>query len=196
MNPELNGSTGAELWLDVIEFQEKLKACEAHEHLLTETCPDCIPHLERAVDLYTDHFMAGFSLPDCPAYDEWQSFKTEELRNQLASALLRLSSFYTSSSRQDFEMAISYARRWLTLDSLHEPAHQHLMTLFAQSGQRVEAIQQFQECVQILDEELGISPSKETTQLYERIQSEDIFSTCPGITRKFIGRPNEATFFR
>ena len=68
------------------------------------------------------------------------------------------------------------------------------MIIFAQSGQRVEAIRQYHECVHILDEELGISPSKETSQLYERIQSEDIFSTRPGITRKFIGRPNEAAF--
>ena len=60
LNPELNPSSGAGLWLDVVEFQEKLKACEAHKHPPSEICPDCIPYLESALDLYTDHFMAGF----------------------------------------------------------------------------------------------------------------------------------------
>ncbi len=194
VSPEVQSSVGAGLWLDVVEFQEKLKGCDAHDHPPAEICPDCIPYLEAAVDLYTDHFMAGFSLPDSPTYDEWQFFQAEGLRNQLASALVRLSSYYTATARQDFETAIKHARRWLTLDPLHEPAQQHLMILFAQSGQRVEAIQQYHECVHILEDELGIRPSKETTQLYERIQSEDIFSTRPGIKRKFVGRPDEAAF--
>ena len=153
LSSELSTSTEGELWLDVVEFQEKLKACETHDHPPTEICPDCIPHLEGAVDLYTDHFMAGFSLPDSPAYDEWQFFQAEGLRGQLASALTRLSSFYTS--RQDFETAIRYARRWLTLDPLHEPAHQNLMVLFAQSGQKTAALRQYKRLVRTLDEDLG-----------------------------------------
>jgi predicted ATPase/DNA-binding SARP family transcriptional activator len=191
LNPELNTSSGTALWLDVAEFQQQLKACEKHEHPTTETCPDCIPHLETAVDLYTDHFMTGFSLPDSPVYDEWQFFQTEGLRSQLTSTLLRLSSFYTSASRQDFETAIRYARRWLTLDPLHEPAHQHLMTLFAQSGQRVKAIRQYQECAHILDEDLGISPSKETSALYERIQTDQDFPENHVIRRELIEIPRK-----
>jgi DNA-binding SARP family transcriptional activator len=49
------------------------------------------------------------------------------------------------------------------------------MTLFAQSGQRVKAIRQYQECSHILDEALGISPSKETSALQERIHPMRIF---------------------
>ncbi len=162
------------MWLDVVEFQEKLKACETHDHPPTEICPDCIPHLEAAVDLYTDHFMAGFSLKDCPAYDEWQFFQAEGLRGQLASALTRLSSFYTS--RQDFETAIRYARRWLTLDPLHEPAHQNLMVLFAQSGQKTAALRQYKRLVRTLDEDLGVDPSQETIQLNERIKDGEFES--------------------
>ena len=58
----------------------------------------------------------------------------------------------------------------------------------------MQAIRQYHECVHILDEELGIHPSNEITQLYERIQSEDGFTASTGISRKFIGRPNEAAF--
>ena len=190
LSSKLSTSTEGDLWLDVVDFQKKLKACEAHEHPPAEICPDCIPHLERAVDLYTDHFMAGFSLRDSPAYDEWQFFQAEGLRGQLASALTRLSSFYTS--RQDFETAIRYARRWLTLDPLHEPAHQNLMVLFAQSGQKTAAIRQYQVCLELLNEELGVDPSQETVQLYERIK-EGEFESMTGVDRD--RRTNQLTTY-
>ena len=90
LNPELNTSSGAELWLDLAVFQQQLKTCEDHKHSATDTCPDCIPHLEAAVDLYTDHFMAGFSLPDCPEFDEWQFFQTQGLKDEFAGVLERL----------------------------------------------------------------------------------------------------------
>ncbi len=168
LNSELNKSAGGELWLDVVEFQRQLQACEAHEHPQTEACPDCLHHLEAAVDLYSDHFMSGFSLKDCPVYDEWQFFQTEGLRNQLESALVRLSSYYAKQGEP--QTAITHARRWLTLDPLHEPAHQHLMILFAQSGQKASAIRQYEVLVRTLEDDLGVSPSQETIQLYERIK--------------------------
>ncbi|MCB0187312.1 MAG: hypothetical protein KDE31_23755, partial [Caldilineaceae bacterium] len=36
----------------------------------------------EAVALYHDEFMAGFSLPDTPAFDEWQRFEREGLQRQ------------------------------------------------------------------------------------------------------------------
>jgi predicted ATPase/DNA-binding SARP family transcriptional activator len=199
LNPELGTSSGAELWLDVAEFQKQLKACEKHEHTATETYPDCIPFLEAAVDLYTDHFMAGFSLPDSPEFDEWQFFQAEELRGQLASALTRLSSYYASASRQDFETAIRYARRWLTLDPLHEPAHQQLMELYALSGQKAAALRQYERCYQVLSDELGVSPSEETQSLYQRIRTSTLTpptgsqpkNNLPLELTSFIGRQDE-----
>jgi len=197
LNPELNATSGAGLWLDVVEFQRQLKACEAHEHLSTETCPDCIPYLESAVDLYTDHFMAGFSLPDSPAYDEWQFFQTESLRSQLASALVRLSTHYSTVG--DHDVAITYARRWLKLDPFHEPAHQQLMTLFAQSGQRAAALRQYETCRQVLADEFGVEPGDETQSLYQRIRDRTLISgsdshpknNLPLELTSFIGRQDE-----
>ena len=141
LNPELKSLPGGGIWLDVQEFQEKLKAKEAHNHPASETCPDCLPLLEDAVALYTDHFMAGFSLTDSPGYDEWQFFQREGLRHQLANTLEQLSAHYSTVG--EYEAAITYARRWLALDPLHEPAHRRLMTLIRQirpEGGRPQAI--------------------------------------------------------
>ncbi|MCP4543137.1 MAG: tetratricopeptide repeat protein [Chloroflexi bacterium] len=156
-----------DLWVDVDQFRQRLSACETHDHPPTETCPDCIPLLEEAATLYRDHFLAGFTLRDSLAFDEWQFFQTEELKDQLASALVRLARYYTSQG--DFEPAITHARRWLALDPLHEPAHRHLMVLYAQSGQRSAALRQYKTCRDLLTKELRVEPSEKTQETYERL---------------------------
>src|SRR5207248_2977441 len=66
--------------------------------------------------------------------------------------------------------AIPYARRWLALDRLHEPAHRQLMQLYTWVGQRAAALHQYRECVQVLEQELGVAPLEATTQLYQAIK--------------------------
>jgi DNA-binding SARP family transcriptional activator len=73
------------------------------------------------------------------------------------------------SGQGDFEQAIEYGRRWLAMDTLHEPAHRQLMKLYAWAGQQAAAIRQYEECVRYLDEELGVPPEPETEALYETI---------------------------
>ncbi|MFN2134372.1 MAG: SARP family transcriptional regulator, partial [Candidatus Promineifilaceae bacterium] len=68
-------------------------------------------NLSQAVALYRDDFLAGFTLPDCPAYDEWQYFRSESLRRSLVTALDRL--VETLSDRGDYETAVPHARRRL-----------------------------------------------------------------------------------
>ena len=128
----------AEVWLDVSEFQDRLAECRTHGHPQEEVCPACLPLLAEAAALYRDHFLVGFTLRDSPDFDEWQFFQTEGLRDELASALERLT--HAHSAQGEFEQAIAYARRWLALDRLHEPAHRHLMHLYAWSGQRAAAL--------------------------------------------------------
>src|SRR6185503_7667804 len=71
----------------------------------------------------------------------------------------------------ELETAIVYARRWLALDPLHEPAHRYLMLLYAWSGQWSAAFRQYRECARLLERELGVPPHEETIQLYEHIKA-------------------------
>jgi len=121
--------------------------------------------------------MAGFTLPDSPAFDDWQSYEREGLRRDLAGALERLAGLLGRSAEESTEQAIGYARRWLALDPLDEAAHRLLMQLYARSGQRQAALQQYQECVQLLETELGLPPADETTALVERIRSGEFEQT-------------------
>jgi tetratricopeptide (TPR) repeat protein len=115
--------------------------------------------------------MAGFGLRDSAAFDDWQFFQSESLRRELAGALERLAR--GRGALGEWEPAIAHARRWLALDTLHEPAYRLLMQLYAWSDQRAAALRQYRECVRILGEELGVAPLEETTAIYQAIQEND-----------------------
>jgi DNA-binding SARP family transcriptional activator len=159
----------ADYWLDVDHFTRLVRAWETHGHPREQVCPECLKALTEAVALYQGDFLEGFGLRDSVAYDDWQFFQAEELRQELASALERLVFEHTAQGNR--EAALPYARRWLALDPLHEPAHRQLMQLYAQTGRRSAALRQYEECVRILDEELGLAPAEETTALYEQIRT-------------------------
>ncbi len=156
-------------WLDVAEFRAALAAVRTHDHSPPELCPHCLTQLTAASALYTADFLAGFSLPECQEFDEWLFFEAEGLRQALSEMLQILMQWHTS--QKEFTQSIEYARGWLSLDSLHEPAHRELMQLYAWHGQQAAALRQYQECVRLLEEELGVEPEEETTALYEAIKS-------------------------
>ncbi|MDQ4078631.1 MAG: tetratricopeptide repeat protein, partial [Chloroflexota bacterium] len=120
--------------------------------------------------LYSDDFLAGFTLPDCPEFDEWQFFEREGFCQTLGTVLVQLIHVYQAQG--EWEDAIEQARRWLALDTLHEPAHRQLMRLYALAGRQAAALRQYDECVRLLDEELGVPPEEETTELWEAIKTK------------------------
>jgi len=158
-----------EIKIDVSQFEKLLAACPAHTAAPDQLCPVCHPRRVEAVTLYRDDFLAGFSLTGSPEYDEWQFFQTEHLRRKLAAALEKLARY--DQEPEQWETALAYARRWLSLDPLHEPAHRQLMWLYAQSGQQAAALRQYQLCVETLQAELGVPPAPETTTLYNHIRT-------------------------
>jgi predicted ATPase len=160
----------SDLWLDVRQFRALLQSCQEHGHPQEQVCPDCLSALAEAIELYQGDFMAGFSLRDSADFDEWQFFQAESLRQELALALETLARGH--SAQGEHQVAIPYARRWLALDPLHEPAQRCLMRLYAWSGQRAAALRQYAECQRVLGEELGAPPEEETTQLYQAIKEK------------------------
>ncbi|HEX5501132.1 MAG TPA: AAA family ATPase [Thermomicrobiales bacterium] len=159
-----------ECWVDVERFHRRLAACRTHGHPATAVCPACLPLLADAAELYRDDFLVGFTLRDSPAFDDWQARQAEGLRHDLAGALRRLVEGHGQQGA--FETAIAYARRGLALDPLHEPTQRQLMRVYAWAGQPAAALRQYRECVRILDQELGVPPVAETTDLYHAIKAQ------------------------
>src|SRR5579875_533904 len=153
-------------FVDVVEFR-RLLGLSGHSRPVNSLCPDRLARLRRAIELYRDDFLAGFSLRDSPQFEDWQFGESELLRREFAGALERLSTLEATAG--DFEPAIGHARRWLSLDLLNEPAHRQLMRLYAWSGERAAALRQYQECARILDRELNVGPLEATIELHQAI---------------------------
>jgi DNA-binding SARP family transcriptional activator len=178
---------GAPIWVDVSEFRRLATGCDLHRSVPQGACPACRQALSRAAELYRGDFLEGFTLRDSAPFDDWQFFQTDALRRELASVLQSLATF--KASQGEFEGAIAYARRWLSLDPLLEEAHRLLIQLYTWSGQRNAALRQYRECVRILEQELGVPPLEETTRLYQTVLKEGRLPMppAPGPARQTVG---------
>ena len=164
---EITLKTNSALWIDVLEFQRNLAQISAHPHSSDTACADCLASLLAAIDLYRDDFLRGFTLPDSPAFDEWQFFQTDQLRGNLIEGLKRVIRYYVS--HHDVPQAIESARRWVAQSPWSEAAHREMMRLYALNDQRSAALQQYRDCVRILREEFEVGPEEGTRALYETI---------------------------
>lgn len=173
----------ADIWIDSEAYQQAVDECTSPDQPAGILSEHCLSRLTDAVALYSDDFLAGFTLSDSAEFDDWQFFQTEGLRQSLADVLERL--VYTHQARGEFEQAIPYARRRLSIDPLHEPAHRALMQLYAWAGQPAAALRQYDECVRMLDEEFGVPPEDETVDLHEAIRTKRLPmpSTAPAADR-------------
>jgi len=155
--------------LDTTAFGVLLDACEEHRHSRLETCDPCMARLQKAVVLYQGDFFEGFSLGDSPAFEEWSVLQREWAHRLALSALHLLARCHEQHG--ELKQALQHTWRQLELDPWREKAHRQLMRLLALIGRRSAALRQYRVCRRVLEEELGVSPSEETTALYQRIRS-------------------------
>lgn len=161
------------LQVDTEEFKEQLTSLYTHSHPEDQACLECLSSLEKAVALYKGDFFEGFNLKDCPEFDDWQFFQRENLRSDYGGALQKLADYYQNQC--DWDKAIARTRSWLALDRLHEAPHRKLMMLYYLIGQKSAALRQYEDCKQILEQELGEDPEEETQKVYEEIRSGSLY---------------------
>lgn len=170
-----------EIRVDVDEFDSEVKATLSHGHRPTEVCSDCLPHLRAALSLYRGDFLESFLVRGSAEFEDWVRNTAESVRPRVADAYQRLANGLAGAG--DYNGAIRSVREWMALDPLHEPAHRSLMLFHAWVGDRSGAIQAYRNCIAILDQELGVPPLAETTELYEAVLDEDL-PPAPGGRRR------------
>ena len=166
---------GHNFWMDTNQFRKLVNGCILTDQTVNEVAPSCMDSLKQAAALYRDDFLTGFSLPDALEFADWQLFQAENHRRKLAQLYETLSRGH--AGQNEWEPAIAFARRWLSLDALEESAHRQVMRLLAMKGQRNAALVQYEQCRQVLAEELEVEPSDQTTALYEKIKQGEFGQT-------------------
>jgi DNA-binding SARP family transcriptional activator/predicted ATPase len=147
--------------IDVVEFETAARTANN----VREVDPAAEREaLEQAAGLYQDDL-----LPDL--YDDWLGPKREQLRLQFAAILNRLA--LLSEKEGDFPAGIRHAARLLALDPLREEYYQLLIRLHLRNHDRSSAIRIYHQCLRTLQRELGISPGKETQDLFKQALKSD-----------------------
>ncbi len=150
-------SPGDALWVDVDAFQSQSAAMVEKLPSLTELPPE----VWDTVNLYRGDLVPSI-------YDDWIDPLRAHWQQQFIHFLLALIEF--SRKNQNHADAIRLAKRLLQIDPLRESSHRLLMESFYASGDRAAALQQFEQCQQILRDELDAEPMPETVTLYRQIR--------------------------
>lgn len=147
-------------WIDVDEFE-----------LRTTTLPQNEPELalrnaQVAVDLYRGDYLAE------SLYDSW----TLEERERLLARYLATATLVSNRllARGETHQAVEMCERVLRRDRCYEEAYHVLIRAYARSGSRSQALRSYSRCVQALNDDLGIDPLPETTEIYEQVKRNEV----------------------
>lgn len=153
----------ARIWLDIEEFQTAFE--RAHGVRGRDLTPDMADGLRRAASLYAGELLEGW-------YQDWCVFERERYKARYLSMLEKLLEY--ADLRGDIDDALLYGERVLEHDRAHERTHVRMMRLHYLAGDRTAALRQFQQCVTVLERELGARPASRTVELYEQIRDDRV----------------------
>lgn len=142
------------LWIDAEEFETIA---------LTALKGDSVADVDRALSLYRGDLLEE------DRYEEW----TQTRRAHLKRLYERLLAHAGQLDEAQGKMLQSIDRwsRLLAVDNCNEDAHRQLMRLYALTGSRHLAVQQFEQCKETISRELDAEPEAATVALHRQILS-------------------------
>ncbi|HSH03977.1 MAG TPA: BTAD domain-containing putative transcriptional regulator [Anaerolineae bacterium] len=156
------GLVAERVWVDLTVWQEML-LCAGHER--GRVCASCYERKEAGVEIYRDHFLAGFSLRDAITFDEWAFLESEQYRQQFSQLIGSLVVYERGQGH--LGRAIAHSHQWVKHDPLQEEAHKQLIQLYMESGQPDYGRRQFEIYARYWEEELGLSVGDDVAALLD-----------------------------
>jgi DNA-binding SARP family transcriptional activator len=155
LNPE------AALWLDAAVFEQAFLRLQ---HLPgAELSAQGVQVLEDAVNLYRGGLQESW-------YQDWYLQERERFQHMYLIMLDKLMDHCESHHR--YTAGLTYGTRILLCERARERTHRRLMRLHYLSGDRTAALRQYERCIRVLDEELGVGPARRTIALYDQIRTD------------------------
>lgn len=152
-------------WVDAWAFERLVNHSERLLHLVGDPVigRQVTRCSERLLNLYQGAFL------EREASNPWTLTLSERLR----SKLLRHMQDAGLAWEQDdnWEGAIRFYRKGLEVDPLTEELYQRLIIAYRATGRRAEAMRTFHRCRLILADQLQITPSQQTLELYHSLKA-------------------------
>lgn len=146
---------GSEFWLDAAMLER-----DVPEDRLTD-------ELIEDVSLYEGDLLPGF-------YEDWAMLAREHLHAVFERKMQCLLEGLVQQRR--WQRVLEWGERWIAEGQSPELAYRAMMLAHAALGDTSSVASVYQRCVQALREELGVDPSEETRNAYERLsRGEKLF---------------------
>ena len=155
LNPELA------CWTDHGEFLTEIRDAQharqaGHTQQVLSACHSAV-QLYRG-PLFEDDLDGDWYLPE-----------RRNLKDLYLQALEYLAEIYCESGQ--LALAVEYGQQAINVDPCYEAAHRLLMRCFAQQHQQQLVSRQYRLCAAALQDELDVSPTMETVQLFRMLTS-------------------------
>lgn len=169
---QLQFNPASDHWIDVAEFKSRLSACLSHHSSGRSLHEDSLESLQRAIELYQGELLAGFTLPRCEQFTDWQVISQEVCHRQALAALTLLADYFEANLAYD--QLIACTQRKIELEPWRESAYRRQMWALAMSGQRERALQVYAVLEEVLQREMAIQPTEGIKRLYDQIRDGDL----------------------
>jgi|GEM_PF-1221410 len=172
--------------IDVDAFLNGAVPCESHDPDLL--CPECASRAETSISLWRAPFLSGFSLRDCPDFDEWQLSTSGRLRGEYCVLLRRLTAYYRRLKQ--YWKSEAFALSWIREEPFEEEARLARVEILQATGRRRAAAESIDEWAQVSRIELCRPLSRRMESLARELRETD--STTGTATIVLAGFPEAA----
>ena len=133
--------------------------------------------LHSTLELYHGDFLTGVTLNSAPDFDDWQVTQSEHYRRLTIRGWAALSEQHIQAG--DYAAAMGTLDRALALDELQEELQRSALRLHYWMGDRAGAIRRYERLRQVLTDEMGVPPMKETRDVYDAIINDKLEGPTP-----------------
>ena len=130
--------------------------------------PEAPGHIDQfvtAVNLYQGELLAGENFSSYPPLEALIEQNKKHFSRLYLKNLSKLTRLYFQA--REFELAVDYAEKYLSMDNISEEMNILLIRLYAMVGQKRLAVQQFESCKEVYSSELNVQPPRGIFRAYE-----------------------------
>jgi DNA-binding SARP family transcriptional activator len=153
-------SAGSPIWVDCIHLEQAYAGVRDIPGRQLTT--DQYRSLREVLPLYRGDLLEG-------CYEDWCLCERERLQHLYLTILDKLMAY--CEAQGSYQEGLDYGYIILRHDRARELTHRRLMRLRFRAGDRSGALRQYRQCVELLAQELGVEPTRQTQELAEQLRA-------------------------